>query len=144
MAEAFPNSSFWGFDYHEGSIETARKLTKEAGLSDRVSFDVHSAKTYPANGYDLICFFDCLHDMGDPVGALKHVRETMAADGTCMLVEPFAHDRLEDNFNPVGRMYFAASTMICTPRPRSIRKSASGSARRPAKGACARLPSKAA
>ena len=115
MAEAFPNSRFWGFDYHEGSIEAARKETKESGLSDRVSFDVHSAKTYPANGYDLVCFFDCLHDMGDPVGALKHVRETMAADGTCMLVEPFAHDRLEDNFNPVGRMYFAASTMICTP-----------------------------
>ena len=115
MAEAFPNSRFWGFDYHEGSIEAARKATKEEGLSDRVTFDVHSGKTYPANGYDLVCFFDCLHDMGDPVGALKHVRETMAADGTCMLVEPFAHDRLEDNLNPVGRMYFAASTMICTP-----------------------------
>ena len=115
MAEAFPNSRFWGFDYHEGSIQAARKATQEAGLSDRVSFDVHSAKTYPANGYDLVCFFDCLHDMGDPVGALKHVRETMTPDGTCMLVEPFAHDRLEDNLNPVGRMFFAGSTMICTP-----------------------------
>jgi len=115
MAEAFPNSRFFGFDYHEGSIETARQAAKEARLSDRVSFDVHSARTYPAHGYDLVCFFDCLHDMGDPVGAIKHVRETMTADGTCMLVEPFANDRLEDNLNPVGRVYYAASTMICTP-----------------------------
>ena len=115
MAEAFPKSRFFGFDYHEGSIEAARKTAKEAGLGDRVSFDVHSAKTYPAQDYDLVCFFDCLHDMGDPVGAIKHVRETMAGDGTCMLVEPFANDRLEDNLNPVGRMFFAGSTMICTP-----------------------------
>jgi SAM-dependent methyltransferase len=115
MAEAFPKSRFFGFDYHEGSIEAARKMAKETGLGDRVSFDVHSAKTYPAHDYDLVCFFDCLHDMGDPVGAIKHVRETMAGDGTCMLVEPFAHDRLEDNLNPVGRVYYAASTMICTP-----------------------------
>jgi SAM-dependent methyltransferase len=115
MAEAFPNSRFFGFDYHEGSIEAARKAAKDARLSERVSFDVHSAKTYPANDYDLVCFFDCLHDMGDPVGAIRHVRETMAADGTCMLVEPFANDRLEDNLNPVGRVYYAASTMICTP-----------------------------
>ena len=78
-------------------------------------FEVDSAKTYPADDYDLVCFFDCLHDMGDPVGAIKHVRETMAADGTCMLVEPFANDRLEDNLNPVGRVFYAASTMICTP-----------------------------
>jgi SAM-dependent methyltransferase len=115
MAEAFPNSRFFGFDYHDGSIDAARKDAEAAGLSDRVSFDVHSAKTYPAKGYDLVCFFDCLHDMGDPVGAMKHVRETMARDGTCMLVEPFAHDRLEDNLNPVGRVYYAASTMVCTP-----------------------------
>jgi SAM-dependent methyltransferase len=115
MAEAFPKSHFYGFDYHEGSIEAARDQTKQAGLSDRVQFDVHSAKTYPAEGYDLVCFFDCLHDMGDPIGAMKHVRESMAADGTCMLVEPFANDRLEDNLNPVGRLYYAASTMICTP-----------------------------
>ncbi len=115
MAEAFPNSRFWGFDSHEDSIEAARNATEDAGLSDRVSFDVHTAKAYPKNDYDLVCFFDCLHDMGDPVGALKHVRASMAADGTCMLVEPFAHDRLEDNLNPVGRMYFAGSTMICTP-----------------------------
>jgi len=115
MAQAFPNSSFYGFDYHEGSIDAAREAAKEAGLGNRVRFDVHSAKNYPAEGYDLVCFFDCLHDMGDPVGAMKHVRESLADDGTCMLVEPFAHDRLEDNLNPVGRMYYAASTMICTP-----------------------------
>jgi SAM-dependent methyltransferase len=115
MAKAFPNSRFHGFDYHEGSIDTARQSAKDAGLGDRGQFDVHSAKSYPAEGYDLVCFFDCLHDMGDPVGAMKHVRETMADDGTCMLVEPFANDRLEDNFNPVGRIYYAASTMVCTP-----------------------------
>jgi SAM-dependent methyltransferase len=115
MAEAFPNSRFFGFDYHPGSIEAARQATKDAGFGDRVHFDVHSAKTYPADNYDLICFFDCLHDMGDPVGAMKHVRKTMAPDGTCMLVEPFASDRLEENLNPVGRIFFAASTMICTP-----------------------------
>jgi SAM-dependent methyltransferase len=115
MAEAFPNSSFYGFDYHPGSIEAARQATEDAGLGERVHFDVHSAKSYPADGYDLVCFFDCLHDMGDPVGALKHVRETLAPDGTCMLVEPFANDRLEDNLNPVGRIFYAASTVICTP-----------------------------
>jgi SAM-dependent methyltransferase len=115
LAEAFPKSRFFGFDYHEGSIEAARLAAKAAGLGDRVTFDVQSAKTYPGSGYDLVCFFDCLHDMGDPVGALKHVRETLAPDGTCMLVEPFANDRLEDNLNPVGRVYYAASTMICTP-----------------------------
>ena len=115
MARAFPNSRFHGFDYHEGSIDSARQSAKDAGLGDRVHFDVHSAKSYPAEGYDLVCFFDCLHDMGDPVGAMKHVSETMADDGTCMLVEPFANDRLEDNFNPVGRIYYAASTMVCTP-----------------------------
>ena len=115
MAEAFPNSRFFGFDYHEGSIDTARQAARDAGLGDRVRFDVHSAKTYPAEGFDLVCFFDCLHDMGDPVGAMNHVRETMAADGTCMLVEPFAGDRLEDNLNPIGRIYYSASTMICTP-----------------------------
>jgi SAM-dependent methyltransferase len=115
MAEAFPNSRFFGFDYHPGSIETARQTAKDAGLGDRVRFDVQSAKTYPAADYDLVCFFDCLHDMGDPVGAIKHVRETMAADGTCMLVEPFANDRLEDNLNPIGRIFYAASTVVCTP-----------------------------
>lgn len=115
MAEAYPNSQFFGFDYHDGSIDTARKAAREAGMGNRVHFDVQSAKTFPAEGYDLVCFFDCLHDMGDPVGALKHTRETMRDDGTCMLVEPFAGDRLQDNLNPVGRVYYAASTMVCTP-----------------------------
>jgi SAM-dependent methyltransferase len=115
MAEAFPKSKFFGFDYHDGSIQAAREQTREAGLSDRASFETRSAKSFPANGYDLVCFFDCLHDLGDPVGALKHTRGTMASDGTCMLVEPFANDRLEDNLNPVGRVYYAASTMVCTP-----------------------------
>src|SRR6266516_125260 len=114
LVQEFPNSRFFGFDYHPASIETARQTAKDAELGDRVRFDVQSAKTYPAEGYDLVCFFDCLHDMGDPVGAMKHVRETMADDGTCMLVEPFANDRLEDNLNPIGRIYYAASTMVCT------------------------------
>ena len=115
MAEAFPKSTFFGFDYHDGSIQAARELTRDTGLSDRVRFETHSAKTFPADGYDLVCFFDCLHDMGDPVGALKHTRSALADDGTCLLIEPFANDRPEDNFNPVGRVYYAASTMICTP-----------------------------
>jgi len=115
MAEAFPKSRFVGFDYHEGSIEAARLGARQAGLAERVTFDVASAKSFPGRGYDLICFFDCLHDMGDPIGALRHVHEALAPDGTCMLVEPFANDRLEDNLNPVGRVYYAASTMICTP-----------------------------
>ena len=115
MAEAFPKSTFYGFDYHDGSIEAARKAASEAGLSGRVHFDTCSAKTFPAQAYDLVCFFDCLHDMGDPVGALRHTRSTLADDGTCLLIEPFAKDRLEDNLNPVGRVYYAASTMVCTP-----------------------------
>ncbi|HEX7923195.1 MAG TPA: class I SAM-dependent methyltransferase [Bradyrhizobium sp.] len=115
MAEAFPKSTFYGFDYHDGSIQAARMAAKEARLSDRVHFQTHSAKDFPANKYDLVCFFDCLHDMGDPVGALKHTRSTLADDGTCLLIEPFANDRLEDNLNPIGRVYYAASTMICTP-----------------------------
>jgi SAM-dependent methyltransferase len=115
MAKAYPNSKFFGFDAHPGSIEVARKAAQTEGLGDRVSFAVATAKTFPANGYDLVCFFDCLHDMGDPVGALTHVASTMNKDGTCMLVEPFANDTLEQNLNPVGRLFYAASTMICTP-----------------------------
>ncbi len=114
MAQAFPNSSFVGFDYHPASIERARALAQEAGVSDRVKFEVASAKSYPGN-YDFITFFDCLHDMGDPVGAARHVFDSLAPGGVWMLVEPFAHDRVEDNFNPIGRIFFAASTMICTP-----------------------------
>jgi SAM-dependent methyltransferase len=115
MAEAFPNSTFVGFDYHDGSIEAARKAAQEAGVSDRVSFEVASAKDYQGSDYDLVCFFDCLHDMGDPVGALEHVRESLAEDGTVMIVEPYAGDAVEDNLNPVGRVYYCASTMLCTP-----------------------------
>ncbi len=115
MAQAFPNSRFFGFDYHAPSIEAARSAAVQAGVADRVSFAVATAKDYPANGYDLVCFFDCLHDMGDPVGAARHVGRTLAPDGTWMIVEPFAHDELHDNLNPVGAIYYAASTMICTP-----------------------------
>jgi SAM-dependent methyltransferase len=115
MAEAFPRSRFVGFDYHAPSIDRARRNAAEAGLGDRVRFEVASAKSFPGKDYDLIAFFDCLHDMGDPVGAAAHVREALKPDGTWMIVEPFAHDRTEDNLNPVGRIFYAASTMICTP-----------------------------
>jgi ubiquinone/menaquinone biosynthesis C-methylase UbiE len=113
MAEAFPNSRFWGFDVHEGSIATARRVAAEAGVSDRVSFEVAGADAYPAHGYDLICFFDCLHDMGRPVSAIEHAGRTLATDGTVMLIEPFAGERVEDNANPIGRLYYAASTTMC-------------------------------
>jgi SAM-dependent methyltransferase len=115
MAEAFPNSEFFGFDYHPASIERAREAAREAGVEDRITFAVASAKDYPGSGYDLVCVFDCLHDMGDPVGASAHVLETLDADGTWMIVEPFANDRIEDNLNPIGRVFYGASTMICTP-----------------------------
>jgi SAM-dependent methyltransferase len=114
MAKAYPNSEFFGFDYHDASIETARRKAAQEGLKN-ISFDVASAKAYPSSQYDLVAFFDCLHDMGDPVGAARHVRSTLAPDGTWMIVEPFAGDKLEDNLNPVGRVYYCASTMICTP-----------------------------
>jgi SAM-dependent methyltransferase len=121
MAKAFPASNFVGFDYHEESITEARRLAAEAGLADRVAFAVGSAKDFPAptTGFDLVMFFDCLHDMGDPAGAAAHVRSTLADDGTWMIVEPYANDRLEDNLNPVGRVYYSASTAICTPASRS-------------------------
>lgn len=115
MAQAFPKSRFFGFDYHAPSIERAREAASAAGVGDRATFEVAAAKDYRAQGYDLVTMFDCLHDMGDPVGAGAHVRETLAADGSWMLVEPFAHDHLHSNLNPVGRVYYAASTMICTP-----------------------------
>lgn len=113
MAQAFPNSRFWGFDAHPGSIAAARKVAAEAKVADRVTFDVADAAGYPAEGYDLICFFDCLHDMGRPVDAAMRAARTLAKDGTVMLVEPFANDRVEDNINPVGRLYYAASTTLC-------------------------------
>jgi SAM-dependent methyltransferase len=115
MAEAFPDSEFFGFDYHAGSIERAREAAREAGVDERISFAVASAKEYPGDGYDLVCVFDCLHDMGDPVGAAAHVLSTLDGDGTWMIVEPFAGDRVEDNLNPVGRIFYGASTVICTP-----------------------------
>ena len=118
MAEAFPASEFVGFDYHEASIEHARAAARQAGLEDRVSFEVASAKQYPGDDYDLVAMFDCLHDMGDPVGAAAHVLETLAADGTWLIVEPYAGDRLEDNLNPVGRVFYGASTLVCTPASR--------------------------
>jgi SAM-dependent methyltransferase len=115
MAEAFPNSEFFGFDYHPASIERAHQAARDAGVDDRITFAVDAAKEYPGHGYDLVCVFDCLHDMGDPVGAARHVRETLDADGTWMIVEPFANDRVEENLNPVGRVFYGASTVICTP-----------------------------
>jgi SAM-dependent methyltransferase len=115
MAAAFPNSEFFGFDYHDASIDRAREAAREAGVEDRINFEVASAKDYPGSSYDLVCVFDCLHDMGDPVGASAHVLQTLAADGTWMIVEPFANDRVEENLNPVGRVFYGASTVICTP-----------------------------
>ncbi|HEX5051350.1 MAG TPA: class I SAM-dependent methyltransferase [Planctomycetota bacterium] len=115
MAKAFPESRFFGFDYHEPSVRWARRAAERAGVAERVKFDVATAKQYPGVGYDLVTFFDCLHDMGDPVGASAHVRKSLAADGTWMLVEPFAGDRIEENLNPVGRVFYGASTMVCTP-----------------------------
>ena len=115
MAQAYPKSTFVGFDYHDGSIKMAREAAAKAGVGDRVKFEVAKAKDYPGKGFDLVAFFDCLHDMGDPEGAAKHVKESMTPDGAWMIVEPFAHDKLEDNLNPIGRVYYAASTMLCTP-----------------------------
>jgi len=115
MAKTFPRSRFWGFDAHQASIEAARRRAAAAGVEDRVSFEVARATDFPGTGYDLIAHFDCLHDMGDPAGAARHVRSALDADGSWMLVEPFASDRVEENLNPVGRVYYAASTMICVP-----------------------------
>ena len=119
MARAFPNSTFFGFDYHGKSIEGARERAGQQNLADRVTFEVAKAKDFPGSGYDFITVFDCLHDMGDPVGAARHVRESLALDGTWMIVEPFANDQLKDNLNPVGRVYYSFSTLLCTPCSRS-------------------------
>jgi len=115
MAEAYPKSTFIGFDYHEGSIQTARERARKSGVADRVKFEVAKAKDFPGTGYDFVTCFDCLHDMGDPVGAARHVRSALAPDGTWMIVEPFANDRTEDNLNPIGRVFYSASTLLCTP-----------------------------
>ncbi len=119
MAQAFPKSNFHGFDYHGPSIESARKAAEDAGVSDRVTFEVASAKDFPGKGYDLVAFFDCLHDMGDPAGAAKHVHSTLAKDGAWMVVEPAAGDKISDNLHPIGRVYYSASTFICTPASRA-------------------------
>jgi len=119
MAKAFPKSRFFGFDYHDKSIEGARESAKREDLSDRVTFEVAKAKEYPGKDYDFVAVFDCLHDMGDPVGAATHVRQSLAKDGTWMIVEPFANDHLKDNLNPVGRVYYGFSTLLCTPSSRS-------------------------
>src|SRR6478736_5024103 len=114
LAQEYPSSSIVGFDAHEGSIEAARKRAADAGLADRVRFEVASAATFEGV-FDLVCFFDCLHDMGDPAGACAHARDRLAPDGTLMLIEPFAHDDLGDNLNPVGAAYYGFSTLLCTP-----------------------------
>ncbi len=113
MAQAFPNSRFWGFDIHEASIGVAREVARKAGVEGRVTFAVARADDYPRASYDLICLFDCLHDMGRPVDAARFALSAMAKDGTIMVVEPFARDRVEENINPVGRLYYAASTTMC-------------------------------
>jgi SAM-dependent methyltransferase len=120
MAKAYPNSKFIGFDYHKPSIEVARKKAKEEGLSeDRITFEVASSTDFPGNkegeGYDLVTYFDCLHDMGNPSGAASHVLQTLKPEGTWMIVEPFANDKVEDNLNPIGRMFYAASSLVCVP-----------------------------
>jgi 2-polyprenyl-3-methyl-5-hydroxy-6-metoxy-1,4-benzoquinol methylase len=115
MAKAFPKSRFWGFDSHAGSIDLARKRADAAGVADRVTFGVAKSTDYPGKGYDLVAHFDCLHDMEDPTGAARHARASIAADGTWMIVEPFASDRSEENHNAVGRVYYSASTLLCVP-----------------------------
>jgi SAM-dependent methyltransferase len=115
MAEAFPASRFVGYDYHDESIERARELAAEAGVADRTEFEIARAQDFPGENYDLICNFDCLHDMGDPVGAARHTAQALAQDGCYMIVEPMSGDSLEENMNPVGRMFYAASSVICTP-----------------------------
>jgi SAM-dependent methyltransferase len=115
MAKEYPNSEFFGFDYHDGSIEMAREAAKREGVGDRVRFAVAAAKSFPGKDYDFIAFFDCLHDMGDPAGASAYVRSTMKSGGTWMIVEPYAEDATEGNHNPVGRVYYSASTLLCVP-----------------------------
>ncbi|CAM3280630.1 SAM-dependent methyltransferase [Pseudomonas floridensis] len=115
MAQAFPASNFTGFDYHAPSIATAKQRAEASGVGARVSFAEGTAKDFPGDGYDLICYFDCLHDMGDPVGAAQHALESLDDDGTVLLVEPYANDSLDENMTSVGRLFYAASTFICTP-----------------------------
>lgn len=115
MAKTYPNSRFFGFDYHAPSIEWARKQAQKEGVSDRVAFEVADSTNFPGNDYDLVAFFDCLHDMSDPVGAAAHVYRTLKKDGTWLIVEPFAKDKLEENLHPLGRLFYGASTTVCVP-----------------------------
>jgi ubiquinone/menaquinone biosynthesis C-methylase UbiE len=115
MAKAFPNSTFVGYDFHSGSVEQARSHAKQHGVTANTRFEIALASEFPAKDLDLVTFFDCLHDMGDPVGAARHVRQALKLDGSWMIVEPAAGDLLEDNLNPVSRLYYAASTLICVP-----------------------------
>jgi SAM-dependent methyltransferase len=115
LAQAFPRTAVAGSDYHEASIDLARARAAEAGVADRVTFEVATAQTFTGSGYDLVTMFDCLHDLGDPVGAARRVREALAPDGTWLLVEPFASDQVEDTFTPVGRLYYSGSTFLCVP-----------------------------
>jgi 2-polyprenyl-3-methyl-5-hydroxy-6-metoxy-1,4-benzoquinol methylase len=126
MAKAFPKSRFFGFDYHAGSIELAKQRAKEAHVSDRVTFEVAKSTEFPGKGYDMIAHFDCLHDMEDPVGAARWARQAIAADGTWMIVEPFASDKTEENHNIVGRVFYSASTMLCVPHSLANRGPALG------------------
>jgi ubiquinone/menaquinone biosynthesis C-methylase UbiE len=134
LAESFPRSKVTGFDYHGPSIEQARKRMADAGLAGRASFEVATAADFPGTEYDLVAIFDALHDMPDPLGAARHIRESLKPDGTFLLVEPFANDRVEDNFNPIGRLNYAASTVICiahsmTEEPRTALGAQAGEAR---------------
>lgn len=126
MAQAYPKSRFFGFDSHPASIELARKRAADAGVGDRVTFEVASATEFPGREYDLVCHFDCLHDMENPTGAARRVKDVLASGGTWMIVEPFAADRREDNHNAVGRVYYSASTMLCVPHSLSQRGPALG------------------
>ena len=119
MAQAYPNSHFTGYDYHGPSIERAKQAAADAGVADRTDFQIASAQDFPGNDFDLACIFDALHDMGDPVGASTHIRRSLKPDGTWLLVEPNAHDDMADNLNPLGRMFYSASTMVCTPASQS-------------------------
>ena len=119
LAQAYPKSRFVGFDYHDKSIEAARESARKNGVEDRVTFEIATAKNFPGHDYDFVAVFDCLHDMGDPIGAATHVRQSLGKNGTWMIVEPFAHDQLKDNLNPVGRVMYSFSTLLCTPCSRS-------------------------
>jgi SAM-dependent methyltransferase len=115
MAQAYPNSQFVGFDYHATSVAEANRRAEAAGVADSCRFEVAGAKDFPGRDYDLVAVFDALHDMGDPVGASRHVLSALAPEGVWMIVEPYAGDRVEENLNPIGRAYYAGSTLICTP-----------------------------